>query len=80
MTRRSTRVLWGLLGVCLLVGAAASLVIWLGPLDSATRTVVRELAAGADVLALLFWLLVFGVYWTGRSNRQDPPDDTPLNR
>lgn len=70
MTRRSTRVLWGLLGVCLLVGASASLVIWLGPPDKATRAVVRELSAVADIFALLVWLLVFGVYWTNRNNRE----------
>ncbi len=74
MTRRSTRVLWGLLGACLIAGAAGSLVIWLGPPDKATRAIVYELSAAADVLALLFWLLVFGVYWTGRNNRQTPPD------
>ena len=76
MTRQSTRVLWGLLGICLIVGAAASLVIWLGPPDKATRAIVRELSAVADLLALLVWMLVFGVYWTGRNSREDPPDDS----
>ena len=68
MTRRSTRVLWGLLGACLLTGAAASLVIWLGPVDPSSRAVVRELAAVADILALLFWMLVFAVYWASRGD------------
>lgn len=75
MTRRSTRVLWGLLGVCLTVGASASLVIWLGPPDKATREVVRELSAVADIFALLVWLLVFGVYWTSRNNREHGDGD-----
>ena len=80
MTRRSTRVLWGLLGACLIVGASTSLVVWLGPADKATREAIRELSAVADVLALLFWLLVFGFYWTSRNERQKPPDDATRNR
>ena len=71
MTRRSTRVVWSLLGICLAVGGAASLVIWLGPADKASRGAIRELAAVADIMALLFWMLVFAIYWTSRSNRED---------
>ena len=71
MTRRSTRVIWGLLGICLAVGGAASLVVWLGPADKATRAVIRDMAAAADIMAFLFWMLVFAIYWTSRGNRED---------
>ncbi len=67
MVRRRTRILWALLGICLLVGSTASLVIWLGPQNNAARAVVGQLAAFADILAIVFWLLVFGVYWTTHS-------------
>lgn len=64
MARQKTRILWGLLGICLLVGSVSSLVIWLGPQNQAARAVVRQLAAVSDILAIVFWLLVFAVYWT----------------
>jgi hypothetical protein len=71
MTRRSTRLVWGLLGICLAVGAVASLVIWLGPPDKANRALISELGAIADIAALLFWLLVFAIYWTGRGSKDE---------
>lgn len=73
MTRRSTRIAWGLLGICLFIGAAASLVVWLGPQDKGTRDALRELSALADMLALVFWMLVFGLYWNNR-NKSDSGD------
>lgn len=76
MTKR-TRVLWSLLGGCLLVGGAASMFIWLGPLDHKGRALVRELAAVSDVMAFLFWMLVFAVYWTTRDDDAGGNDKQP---
>ena len=65
--RRATRLLWVVLGVCLLVGAATSLIIVLTPADRATKVAIRELSAVVDMLALVVWMLVFAAYWTRRS-------------
>jgi hypothetical protein len=66
MTRRTTRVLWGLLGICLFASAALSLTAifgaprWLASID------VRRLEILLDLMALLFWMLVFAFYWTNK--------------
>lgn len=65
--RRLSRMLWVLLGICLMVGAATSLIILLSPADRATKAAIRELSAVVDMLALLFWMLVFAAYWTRRA-------------
>ena len=49
--RRATRLLWVVLGVCLLVGAATL----------AEKFVLPEMHA------LVVWMLVFAAYWTRRS-------------
>jgi hypothetical protein len=63
MSTRRTRTLWSLLGLCLLIGAVGSTFAWLTPPDHKGRAAMRELAAIADVMALLFWMLIFAVYW-----------------
>ena len=70
MSRR-TRILWSLLGVCLLVGGVASIFAWIAPPDHKGRVVMRELAAVADIVAFLFWMLVFAVYWATRGVETD---------
>jgi hypothetical protein len=69
MTRRATRLLWVLTGICLAVGVLASLVLWLGPPDQPWNSSLRELSTLLDVLALLFWLGIFALYWRRRSRR-----------
>ena len=64
MTRRPVRILWALIGACLLLGSILSLAIWLQP-ELATRFGhLREFAALVDIAAVLFWFLVFAVYWS----------------
>lgn len=64
MTRRPVRILWALIGACLLMGAILSLAVWLQP-ELATRFGhLREFSALVDIAAVLFWFLVFAVYWS----------------
>jgi hypothetical protein len=63
MTRRPVRILWGLIGVCLAAGAVFSLYLWLKPEMAAEFGKLREFSAVIDVLAILFWFLVFAFYW-----------------
>lgn len=66
MTRRKTRILWGLIGFCLLVGAVLSVGMLFGPPEWARARDLRRLEALVDVMALLFWMLIFAFYWTNR--------------
>lgn len=68
MTRRSTRIAWGLTGVFLFIGAAASILALVGPPDRSWTHMMSELSAFADILAILFWMLIFAIYWTRRSD------------
>lgn len=66
MTRRTTRVLWGLIGACLIGGVIVSLSFLFGPPELASSKELRQLEVLFDVMAILFWMLVFGIYWTSR--------------
>ena len=70
MTRRTVRIAWVATGVCLAIGAAASVIMWLGPPDRPWQQALRELSSLVDVAALLFWLVIFGIYWSRRSRRE----------
>jgi hypothetical protein len=71
MTRRSTRIAWALTGVFLIIGAGASILALIGPPDRPWNHVLTELSAFADILAILFWMLIFAIYWTRRSDGDD---------
>jgi len=66
MTRRTTRVLWGLVGVCLIAGAAVSLAVLVGPPEWARSRELRQLEVLLDIAAILFWMLVFAFYWANK--------------
>lgn len=68
MTRRSTRIAWALTGVFLILGAAASLLALYAPPDRAWGHMLTELSAFADILAILFWMLIFAIYWARRND------------
>lgn len=61
MRLRTRRILWGLVGACLAVGVITSLLLLLGPPDRPWQAMVRELGVLVDVLALVFWLLIFTI-------------------
>lgn len=69
MTRRTTRLLWVLTGICLVAGIVASALTWLGPPDQPWHKGVQELSTLIDILALLFWLGIFAIYWSRRRPR-----------
>jgi hypothetical protein len=71
MTRQSTRIAWGLTGICLVIGLGVSLALSFGPSEWARSRRLQDIGAFADLFALLFWMLVFGIYWEGRHNRKD---------
>ena len=64
MTRRAVRIAWGLVGLCLLVGTVASLMIYVGPPDQPWHRALQELSTLVDVAALLFWIAIFAIYWS----------------
>lgn len=66
MTRRAGRIAWGLTGVFLFLGLLASILALVGPPDRPWTHVMTELSAFADILAIMFWMLIFAVYWTRR--------------
>ncbi len=66
MTRRTTRVLWGLIGICLFAGVAVSLAVLVGPPDWVRSKELRQLEVLLDLTAILFWMLVFAFYWTNK--------------
>jgi hypothetical protein len=69
MTRRSVRVIWVLTGLCLITGVLASGALLLGPPDRPWHQALRELSTLVDVLALLLWMGIFGIYWSRRRPR-----------
>ena len=66
MTRRAVRIIWGLTGVCLVLGVVASLLIWIGAPDRPWSQALREMSTLIDVLALLLWMGIFAIYWARR--------------
>lgn len=66
MTRRTTRILWGLIGACLIGGIILSMAFLFGPPELASSKELRQLDVLFDVMAVLFWMLIFGIYWTNR--------------
>ncbi len=66
MTRRVTRIAWMLTGIFLAVGAAASLVLLYGTPNRSWSQILVEISAFADIIAILFWLLIFAIYWSRR--------------
>ncbi len=64
MTRRNTRILWGLIGACLFASVILTLAVLIGPPDWIRAHDVRRLEVLIDIMALLFWMLIFGFYWT----------------
>lgn len=63
MTRRPVRIIWGLIGLCLTLGMAASVLVLLGPKGPSWASHLREFSTLIDGLALLLWMLVFAFYW-----------------
>jgi hypothetical protein len=66
MSRPTTRILWGLIGACLLISAAISLSHVYGLPKWAPAMDLRRLEILIDIVAVLFWMLVFGIYWTNK--------------
>jgi hypothetical protein len=66
MTRRNTRILWGLIGICLFASAAVSFAVLVGPPEWARSIDLRRLEVLIDIMALLFWMLIFAFYWTNK--------------
>jgi hypothetical protein len=63
MTRRAIRIAWVGVGLCLLIGAVASILTFVGPPDQPWHRGLRELSTLMDVAAFLFWIAVFAIYW-----------------
>lgn len=63
MTRKPVKILWGLIGICLLLGAVVSLLVWLGPKGPAWTGHLKEFSTLVDLLALVLWMLIFAFYW-----------------
>ena len=70
MTRRAVRIIWILTGLCLALGVIASMIILVGDPNQPWQNNLRELSALVDVLALLFWIGIFAIYWARRSRKQ----------
>jgi hypothetical protein len=68
MTRRTTRVLWGLIGICLFAGAVVSVALLVGSPEWARSMDLRRLEVLLDGMALLFWMLVFAFYWANKND------------
>jgi hypothetical protein len=66
VTRPTTRILWGMIGACLLLSIAISLSHILGLPRWAPALDLRRLEILIDVVAVLFWMLIFGIYWTNK--------------
>jgi hypothetical protein len=66
MTRRTTRVLWSLIGICLFASIAMSLTMLFGLPDWARSKELRQLEVLIDIMALLFWMLIFAFYWANK--------------
>jgi hypothetical protein len=66
MTRRTTRILWGLIGICLISSAAISIGGFYGLPGWMRGMDLRRLEILIDVMALLFWMLIFGIYWANK--------------
>ncbi len=64
MTRRNTRILWGLIGFCLFMSVVISVATLFGPPEWLRGHDVRKLEVLIDIMAILFWMLIFGFYWT----------------
>jgi hypothetical protein len=71
MTRQSIRIAWGLTGVCLVLGLGVGLALSVGPPEWTRSRRLQDVGAFLDLFALLFWMLVFGIYWESRRNRRD---------
>lgn len=69
MTRRTVRIAWALIGLCLLVGLVASIVAYVGPPDQPWHRALQELSTLVDVAALLFWIAIFAIYWSRKQRR-----------
>ena len=69
MTKRTVRIFWILIGVCLAAGVIASAAIWLGAPDRPWQHALREMSTLLDVLALLLWMGIFAIYWARRSRK-----------
>ena len=69
MTRRTIRLFWVLTGLCLIAGVLASAAVLLGAPDQPWHRALKELSTLVDVLALLFWMGIFAVYWARRRPR-----------
>ncbi|WP_439541004.1 hypothetical protein [Hyphomicrobium sp.] len=63
MTRRAIKIAWVGVGLCLAIGAVASVLTFVGPPDQPWHRGLRELSTLMDVAALLFWIAVFAIYW-----------------
>jgi hypothetical protein len=64
------RIIWILTGLCLALGVIASMIILVGDPNQPWQNNLRELSALVDVLALLFWIGIFAIYWARRSRKQ----------
>jgi hypothetical protein len=66
MSRPTVRILWGMIGICLFVSAAISLTHVFGLPKWAPAMDLRRLEVLIDVLAVMFWMLVFAIYWKNK--------------
>lgn len=69
MTRRMVRAAWAALGVCLIGGAIAGVLAWLGPPSQPLHRALQELSTLLDVAALMFWVAIFTLYWSKKQSR-----------
>jgi hypothetical protein len=66
MTRRTTRILWGLIGICLFASIVISVAALYGSPAWMRGMDLRRLEILIDGVALLFWMLIFGIYWANK--------------
>lgn len=70
MTRRAVRIAWVSVGICLVLGIAASVLTYFGPPDQPWHRGMREISTLLDVAALLFWIAIFAIYWARKQRRE----------
>lgn len=69
MTRRTVRLAWAALGICLAAGAVFGMTLLWQPSDQPWHRALQELSTLLDVAALLFWIAIFAIYWARKQPR-----------
>jgi Na+/pantothenate symporter len=74
MAKNTVRVALAATAVVTVVGVCVGLVLSYGPPDWARSQRLHDFGALVDIVAVLFWMLVFGIYWAGKEIGGDSSD------